>query len=546
MRMGENLADALPDLVLLVRRDGEILSRAGGSGVPALASAVAVADSIDAAFSGAAATVIRQSIRRAIAQRAALDVTFSNGGIAHEMRVTAKAPDRAICAIRIAASGKGEAAAENGDLARSQFDRRGFLRRFNDTLSQAAIQERPAALAVIQIDGLADIARTVDAKVSEQVLSTAIGRLPERLPVESAGGEEARNPYIGQLGADLLALVIESSDRDAIESCVARICASLREPVPVGDAAFHLTPYAGAAILGQDGHSPKSLHDKARAAAAESRRSNADRLMFFTDTLRLRSLARLDVTRELREAIESRQIRLRYLPRHDLATGRLVAQVGYARWRHPLRGEIPPAEFLGVAETTGLAPALSRALLEGLGEDFAAICAELDTEVRLSLGPLRHHMLQDDFVEDLSRFLGTGRVPPERFELRIAERTFTAMSPASCRSLGRLGIRIVVDEVGRGFTSLDRLASAPIWGLQLDRPWVTALRSDPIALRICGAGISAAAALGLTPIATGVDNAAQKSALLDLGCIQGSGDLYSAGAEEFDNLIMRRSSQAVA
>jgi EAL domain-containing protein (putative c-di-GMP-specific phosphodiesterase class I)/GGDEF domain-containing protein len=546
MRMGENLADALPDLVLLVRRDGRILSRAGGSGVPALASAAASVDTIDAAFSETAAGIIRQSVRRAIAQRDSLDVTFSNGGAAHEMRVTAKAPDRAICAIRIAGAGKGEDAAEGGDLTRPQFDRRGFLRRFNDTLSQAAIQERPAALAVIQIDGLADIARTVDAKVSEQVLSTAVGRLPERLPVEGARGEEARSPYLGQLGADLIALVIESSDRDAIESCVSSVCASLREPVPVGDAAFHLTPYAGAAILGQDGHSPKSLHDKARAAAAESRRSNANRLMFFTDTLRLRSLARLDVTRELREAVESRQIRLRYVPRHDLATGRLVAQVGYARWRHPLRGEISPAEFLGVAETTGLAPALSRALLIGLAEDFAAVSSELGADVHLSLGPLRHHMLQDDFVEDLSRFFGTSRLPASRFELRIAERTFTAMSPASCRSLGDLGIRIVVDEVGRGFTSLDRLASAPIWGLQLDRAWVTALRSDPVALRICRAGISAAAALGLTPIATGVDNLAQKSALLELGCLQGSGDLYGADAEEFDNLIMRRSSQAVA
>jgi EAL domain-containing protein (putative c-di-GMP-specific phosphodiesterase class I) len=120
------------------------------------------------------------------------------------------------------------------------------------------------------------------------------------------------------------------------------------------------------------------------------------------------------------------------------------------------------------------------------------------------------------------------------------------MSPASCRSIAELGIRIVVDEVGRGFTSLDRLASAPIWGLQLDRSLVTAVRSDAVALRICRAGISAAAALGLTSIATGVDNPAQHSALLELGCGQGTGDLYEADAEEFDTLIMRRTSQAVA
>lgn len=548
MRMVENLADALPDLVLLVRRDGKILSNAGGSGVPALARArVAAGETLDMAFADADATAIRQAVKRAIAQRGALDLTFMSAGASYEMRVTAMGPDRAICAIRSASAGSaGDETAEVDDLARPQFDRRGFLRRFHDTLSQAAIQERAAAVAVIHVDGLADIARTVDAKVSEQVLNAAIRRLPDELPIDAASGEEAHSPYIGQLSADLLALVIESADRDAIESCVSRICASLSEPVPVGDAAFHLTPYAGAAILGEDGHSPKSLLDKARSAAAEARRSNVGHLLFFTDTLRLRSLARLDGARELREAIESRQIRLRYFPRHDLATGRLVARVGYVRWRHPLRGEISPAEFLGVAETTGLATTLSRALLAGLGEDFAAVCSDLDADTHLSFGPLRHHLLQDEFLEDLASFLGSARMPPSRLELRIAERTFAAMSPASCRSLGELGIRILVDEVGRGFTSLDRLASAPIWGLQLDRALVTAVRSDPVALRICRAGISAAAALGLTSIATGVDNAAQKNALIDLGCGQGTGDLYEADAEEFDTLIMRRTSQAFA
>ena len=87
-------------------------------------------------------------------------------------------------------------------------------------------------------------------------------------------------------------------------------------------------------------------------------------------------------------------------------------------------------------------------------------------------------------------------------------------------------MQLVVDEVGRGLGSLDGLARAPIWGLQLDRAWVTALRSDEVALKVCRAGISMATALGLTPIATGVDDQVQRRALLALGCRHGSGDLY--------------------
>jgi EAL domain-containing protein (putative c-di-GMP-specific phosphodiesterase class I)/GGDEF domain-containing protein len=436
--------------------------------------------------------------------------------------------------------GATEEAAGADELSQSPFDRRGFLRRFHDTLSEAVIQERPAALALIHLDGIADIERAFDARISEQILSSAILRLPHE--VASGKSDDELGEYLGQLSTDVLALVMGSADRDAIESCVSRLCASLGEPVPIGDATFQLTPYSGVSILGQDGSSPKGLLDKARSACAEARRSNSSRVFFFSDSMKLRSLQRLDIAREIRDAIENRDIRLRYGGRHELASGRLVAHVGYLKWTHRLRGELTAGEFLGAAETTGLAAAMSRALLTGLREDFAAMAATLPADARLSFGALRHHLLQDDFVDDIGRFLAEGGMPASRLELRIAERTFASMNASACQSLGRLGVQIVVDEVGRGFAStFDHLARAPIWGLQLDRAWTTALRTDPVALKVCKAGISAAAALGLTPIATGVDDAAQREALLALGCRHGGGDLFGRSAE-FDTAIMRPAS----
>ena len=544
MRMAESLSDALPDLILLVGRDGVLLAHLGGRGVAVLAPPEdAVGKRLELIFPQPVAECIRRSVRRAIAQRAAFDLSFASLGVSYEMRTAAQGPDRAICVLRTASTAS---AAEDpsgpDDIARPQLDRRGFLRRFRDTLSQAAIQEKPAALALIHLDGVVDIAHAVDAKISEQVLSSAILRLSDQVPPEQTAG--AGHCYLGQLNADLLAMVMEFADRDTIEARVSQVCASLREPVLIGDSAFHLTPYAGVARLGRDGTSRKSLLEKARSAAAEARRSNSATVLFFTDTLKLRSLARLDVARELREAIANQEIRLRYTGRHDLATGRLVAQVGYLRWNHRLRGELAASEFLGVAETTGLATVLSRAILQGLREDFAVMESQLDADARISFGALRHHMLQEEFVDDIGRFLAEGGVPASRLELRISERAFATMDLSAYESLSRLGVQIVVDEVGRGFTSLDRLARAPVWGLQLDRAWVTALRTDSVALKMCRAGICAAAALELTPIATGVDDAAQRAALIDLGCKQGSGDLYREAAGQFDTLIMRRASQA--
>jgi EAL domain-containing protein (putative c-di-GMP-specific phosphodiesterase class I)/GGDEF domain-containing protein len=519
------LIERLPDLVVLLRRDGVVVAHSGGHDVTDLKPAGdAIGKPIEAVWSDSVAGLVKQLTRKAIALRTTAEGKFQERGRDYEARVSAQGPDRAICVIRAVLAGAQDGALEATDeRPRPQLDRRGFLRRFKESMSLAALREKPIAVAVIHVDGITDIAQIIAAKLSDQIMSTAILRLPMQSG-DSAGGEPWW--YLGQLNDSLLALVLETSDRGAIDSCVSQVCASLREPVSVGEAKFHLTPYAGVAILGQDASSPKLLLDHARSAATEARRSGSTSVCFFTDTLRLESLARLDIARELHDAIANRDIRFRYVGRHDLATGRLVTWVGYLRWLHPLRGEIRPVEFLRVAEATGLATDLSRAVLTCLRDDFAVLAPQSDTDVRISFGALRHHILHDNFVADIERFLEEGRVPSERLELRISEKALIAREPTDFNCLQRLGVRLVVDEVGRGMGSLDWLARAPIWGLQLDRAWTTALRSDEVAFKVCRAGISVATALGLTPIATGVDDQEQRDALLALGCRHGTGDLY--------------------
>ncbi len=523
------LIENLPDLVILARRDGVIVAHSGGHGVAGLKPAVdSSGERLEAIWPESAATLVTQLIRKAIALRTATEAKFLEGGREYEARVSPQGPDRALCVIHaLLASTQDNSLETSDERPRPQLDRRGFLQRFKESMSVAALRENPVAVAVVHVDGIADIAQVIAARVSEQIMSAAIRRLP--LQANASGGE-GPSWYLGQLSDSLLALVLETSDRDAIEACVSKVCASLREPVGIGEAEFHLTPYAGVAILGQDASAPKLLLEHARSAATEARRSGSGAVCFFTDTLRLQSLARLDIARELHDAIENRDIRFRYVGRHDLATGRRVTWVGYLRWMHPLRGEIRPVEFLRVAEITGLATALSRAVLTRLREDFAFLKA--DTDVRISFGALRHHILHENFVSDIGSFLAEGGLPPERLELRISEKTLIARDPADFNSLQRLGVRLVVDEMARGVGSLDWLARAPIWGLQLDRAWTTALRTDAVALKVCRAGVGLANALGLTPIATGVDDEQQRDALLTIGCRHGTGDLYGEAAPD--------------
>jgi EAL domain-containing protein (putative c-di-GMP-specific phosphodiesterase class I)/GGDEF domain-containing protein len=521
------LVDALPDLALLVSRDGIVVAHGGGRDLAGLRpSAEADGKPLEASWPAPIAALLRQLTRKSIAQRVTAEARLTTRAGEYMAVVSPRGPDRAVCVIRPVGAPLADDPSDTGARPAPRLDRRGFLQRFKESLSWAALRETPIALAVIYIDGITDIAQVLASQVSEQVMSAAIRRLPAP-PDGSSSSAATPQWYLGQLSEGLLAIVIESAERDAIEGCVAQVCASLREPVGTGDAEFHLTPHAGVAILGQDASTPKLLLEQARSAAMEARRSGSPQgVRFFTDTMKLRTLARIDLTRELRDAIANGDIRLRYTARRDLKSGRLVTCVGYLRWQHPLRGEIRPSEFLRLAAATGLAASLSRAVLAHLRRDFAVLAARCEADVCISFGALRHHVLHEEFLNDVSQLVSDGGIPAERLELRIAEKVFITREQSHAEALKCVGVRLVVDEVARGIGSLDSLARAPIWGLQLDRAWVAALRADPVARKVCRAGIEMAAALGLVPIATGVDDAGIRDALLQLGCSYGSGDLY--------------------
>ena len=182
---------------------------------------------------------------------------------------------------------------------------------------------------------------------------------------------------------------------------------------------------------------------------------------------------------------------------------------------------------------TGLADALSRSLLHCLQEDLRQLLPRWPSAVRVSFGALRHHLIGDSFVTEIKRLLDSGAVPASRLEVRSAEQTFIGRPNEDWSPLQRLGVRLVIDEFGRGLSSLAGLARVPIWGLQLDRAWVRALRGDPVAMRVCRAGIAMAGGLGVHAIAPGVDDASQRKTLLTLGVRYGCGDLYAGALPDF-------------
>ncbi len=525
-----DLLEVIPDLVLLLGRDGTVLRSIGGESVRALRPRDEfIGGPLTASWPEEGAEEVMRLVRRAIALRTVCDATLLIDGAPFEVRVSAQSQSRAICTIRAALSPAAPGGAHND--ARPLSDRRQFWARLTDSVGRAILRERPLALAVIPIEGMEDIAQAIDSGVADQVLDIALRR------ISFGHGDDPDAPwYIGPLSDGELALVIDSSAHSVIAACIERVCQRLSEPIQLGDATFHLSPHSGVAVLGKDAGTQKALLEHARAAAAESGRAGSGAVSFFSDTMKLRALIRMDMAEELRDAISNRDVRLRYRGRYDLATGRLVAWVGYLRWAHPVRGEIRPAQIVSAAAATGVSTLLSRSLLDILREDFAGMSAQLGADVRISFGALRHHVLDDIFATDVLALVADHAIPAHRLELRISERTYISRNPNEWRTFADAGVQLVVDEVGRRTSSVDRLARAPLWGLQLDRSCALAVEQDSASRRVCGAIAGMAQALGLVAVATGVDSKSQCAVLSSLGYAQGIGDCFEPAAPVADGV----------
>ena len=513
----DSLLEAVPDFVAFVRRDGTVLRHLGGRRVLPEGAGSPTGRALAAIWPEPVGGQLRLALRRALAERGSAELAFLLEGRRHEARFTARGPDRALCVIRHAGEVQNEGARD--DVRSPNSSRREFHARLQAAVAEATLRERPLAVALVHLDGLDEVGRVIDPSVGRQLaanLHEHAGR---------AAGDWSVYPY----GGNSLAIIAPGvADEGALTERCAALLRALGETVGVGDARFSVMPSMGVSRLAHDVHGARELVECAREALLDARRADAPRLRFYSHGVDARAVATLDFERELREAIAADRLSLRYGLRAELDTGRPVAACAYLRWPQALRRELRAADFLPIAESTGLALQLSRWALGRLRRDLPALASTLPAQLRWSFGPLRQHVVQEALQEDIEEWLGSGGVRPEQLELRIAERTLSAL-PSHGRPLRRFaerGIALVVDEFGRGFSSLPRLARLPLSGLQVDRALVTAAREDEVALRATRAALMLAAALDLMPIASGVDDEGDRQRIRELGAVQALGDLY--------------------
>ena len=333
-----------------------------------------------------------------------------------------------------------------------------------------------------------------------------------------------------RLGGDEFAVVLPDTDEDEAQGCAERLLAALAEPTALDDAVLELTASIGIAVARSPQDSPEQLLVAADLAMYLAKRRGKGGCAVFEPGMQRTAADRLALQSELRQAVRDGAFTLAYQPIVDLGTGRTTALEALVRWTHPERGAVPPSDFVPLAEESGLMPALGAWVLE-------QACAQLlrwdaqggDPDVRISVNVSTRQLERAGLLPVVDACLASG-VRPDRLVLEITETALTVDVPRALQTVAALrarGVHIAVDDFGTGWSSLDRLRSAPLSRLKIDQVFVGEVDGSGRPVPIVEAILAMGSGLGLVVVAEGVETRAQLEHLRAAGCPEAQGYLLS-------------------
>lgn len=377
------------------------------------------------------------------------------------------------------------------------------------------------ALAVIDLDRFKTVNDTYGHALGDRLLF----EIAERFRSLSDAGTT-----LARLGGDeILALIVDVAGPDVAVRSVRALLASLDVPFRIGDAVISLTASAGVAYTADGDTEPSELMGKADVAMYKVKSQGGDGVALAeAEEHRARS-ARLRREAELRELVEAGGMGVHYQPEIELATGRLLGAEALARWEHPHHGLLTAAEFIPIAESSGMISALGRQVLRTACRTASAwVDSVADGSFLLRVNVASRQLRQEDFVDQVAEVLGDTGFPASALCLELTESSLLwdpVVAAERFTKLRELGVGLAVDDFGTGYSSYLQLRSLPITALKIDRSFVTELPGSRTDSAIVVATLELAAALGLTVTAEGVETEVQRNALIELGCPAAQGFL---------------------
>jgi diguanylate cyclase (GGDEF)-like protein len=389
------------------------------------------------------------------------------------------------------------------------------------------------AILCLDLDRFKGVNDSLGHSIGDKLLNVVAGRLTNCVK---------ERDFVARLGGDEFAIIQTNINRpEEGGSLASRIIERLSAPYEIDGQQLDIGASIGLAIAPTDGTNADQLLRNADMAMYRAKAEGRGAYCFFEAEMDARIQARRALELELRGALAAGQLQLHYQPLVDPNTGKVRCFEALLRWFHPRLGQIPPSEFVPLAEESGLIGTLGQWVLR-------SACAEAakwpnQFRVAVNLSPIQFKNL--NLVKVILGALAGSELPASRLELEITESLLLeddSKTIAMLHELRSLGIRIVMDDFGTGFSSLNYLRSFPFDKIKIDRTFISDMSNGGDSIAIVKAIIDLARALKIDVVAEGVETAEQVAILVAEGCTEIQGNYFSAAKpiDSFEKVLNAR------
>jgi diguanylate cyclase (GGDEF)-like protein/PAS domain S-box-containing protein len=406
-------------------------------------------------------------------------------------------------------------------------NRRLLMDRLEQALASSTRYARKGALLFVDLDNFKTINDTLGHDKGDLLLQ----QVAQRLSHCTREGDT-----VARLGGDEFVVMLENLGEDVLEAATQaeavgdKILAALNQPYPLAGDAHRSTPSIGITLFGDRQEGIDEPLKRADLAMYQAKAAGRNTLRFFDPQMQAVVSARAALETGLREAVTQQQFVLYYQPQ-VVGTHAIVGAEALVRWLHPQRGLVPPVEFIGLAEDTGLIFALGRWVLETACTQLACWATQPSmADLTLAVNVSARQFHQHDFVQQVQAVLAQTGANPHRLKLELTESllvTHVEDVIAKMTALKQLGVGFSLDDFGTGFSSLSYLKRLPLDQLKIDQGFVRDILLDANDAAIAKMVVALADTLGLSVIAEGVETEAQRDFLAGQGCHAYQGYLCS-------------------
>jgi diguanylate cyclase (GGDEF)-like protein/PAS domain S-box-containing protein len=396
----------------------------------------------------------------------------------------------------------------------------------NDRVSQAISfahrHEKKVAVLFLDLDGFKYINDSLGHPIGDKLLQSIAKRL-----VNCVRGSDT----VSRLGGDEFIVLLSEVERTGDAAITAnKMLRSVAGVHSIDHHDLHVTASIGVSVYPDDGLDAEALIKNADTAMYQAKENGHQRYQFFESVMNVRAVERQSIEESLRTALERQEFALHYQPKINLSTGQITGAESLIRWTHPIRGPISPAQFISVAEDSGLILPIGNWVLR---EACRQARAWADAGLPLACMAVNVSAIEfrdENFLEGVLSVLQDTGLNPRSLELELTESVIMKRPESTgsiLKTLRERGVRVAVDDFGTGYSSLSYLRKFPIDALKIDQSFVRQITTAPVETTIVAAIISMGRSLKLRVIAEGVETQEELAFLQTHQCDEAQGYYFS-------------------